>query len=249
MASRHVFHLLHLGSAYRMPTFMPACVRHSLLWLTGVAWLFATNIGVASVTQEQRPASTSPFVEELTQKSSAPTLLTTGFWLILFVAVVTIGYASYRLIERLREQREAERLNEARFEAEALASLLVANSSDDSIREIPLIQSDQPAENLTLEVPFAVSVEVSCKAVLDQLRRAGLLEEIESFVPLHGNSKGAAVLRLRGQRRVLLVPYFETDIFAERQLHGCDALLFVSRSGKGFYIQSLESLIADSTFH
>jgi hypothetical protein len=88
-------------------------------------------------------------------------------------------------------------------------------------------------------------VEESCRAVLQQLRNAGLLKEIESHVALHGNPKAAAVLKMQDGRRFLLVPYYETEIFTEQNLRRYDAILFVGRSGKGVLVRSLEDVLSE----
>jgi len=189
---------------------------------------------------------------ELMQEPGISSFLSTTFYLITLIGVIVLFFALYRVIDRLREYRKAEQMSEAQFEASVLASL------NDDAQFVPLVKKDsQPTSEASFpgnpltpvrhgdEDPRMVSVEISCKRVLDQLRNSGLLEEVESFLPIHGNPKGAAILRFKNKKRVLLVPYYETEYFTEYQLGSYDALLYVSRAGRAVYLQSLENLIAD----
>lgn len=191
------------------------------------------------------------YLHDLAQEPATVRLLSTSFWMILVIGGAALAYAIYRLVHYLRGMKDLERLSEAQFEAALLASIGTASGTNRSDPKT----TDNPTQQRTLEdsppSPEArpdgaghVPVDMQCKRLLDQLAAAGLLENIECYVNVAGNPKGAAVLRLRNRKRVLLVPYFETDIFTDRELRCYDGLLFVSRNGKAVYVQSVESLIA-----
>ncbi|MGC8841992.1 MAG: hypothetical protein ACP5QZ_11155 [Candidatus Sumerlaeaceae bacterium] len=253
MACGHVRHLLSLTVAL----IFWAKKRGLSLAAKRCDWTLVAAVTAFSSRGISSPGESSAslvLMEELAQQPGAASLLSTGMWITVTAALLAIGYATYRVVRYLRQQQEAERINEAQFEAAALAALLASNiteqnNQDSPQQEIPFTQSNLYG-TIPAEAPADTQppVDVACKQVLDRLRQAGFLDDIETFIPLHGNPKGAAILRLRNRKRVLLVPYFETEIFTERELRRCDALLFVSRSGKAVYIQSLESFLAEASF-
>lgn len=85
-----------------------------------------------------------------------------------------------------------------------------------------------------------------CSLVIAQLRNANLLDRVDDYIELNGNPQGAAILRMRNGRRALLVPYFETDIFAERNLKRFDYLIFVGRNGRAVMLKRLEDWLAEA---
>lgn len=91
---------------------------------------------------------------------------------------------------------------------------------------------------------FRQPADLTCAAVINQFRNAGMMEQIDSFIEVNGNTKGGVVLRLRGGKRALLLPYFESEPFALRNLKRFDQVVFVGRTGKAVVLTSLEEVIA-----
>lgn len=178
-------------------------------------------------------------------------------WGVLIVASVLLLYVIWHVRRTLEEQKLREEIAAAEFEARMLA--LLGNTSGQTTTgepppspSVPQVATDLQSSHtahstmqVTNEISHAPPVEESCRAVLQQLRNAGLLKEIESHVALHGNPKAAAVLKMQDGRRFLLVPYYETEIFTEQNLRRYDAILFVGRSGKGVLVRSLEDVLSE----
>lgn len=207
--------------------------------------------GAVTSSPLQNSTSSALIGEETTPP---PSYLEQGLWAILVLGAVILAFLAYQFYRRWQEFQEQQELSDAQFEASVLAEVLgrttttEASSCEHENDAIPITRSTSPALKSVphLQNSWGESVENSCRFVLDQLKQAGLLERIESYIPLPGNPQGAAVLLLKNKKRVLLLPYFETEFFTERELKRYDALIFVSRSGQGALVQSIESLIADS---
>jgi len=213
----------------------------------------ATDATSATTTPQAVPA----FVEKLAEDQGITHYLGSGLLLIVAISALVIFYAAFRIIRHLQEMRAAEELQEAQFESSVIAALMAGDrdigelpaTNHDYDQTIPSISSSAAGAKIISvgeSGPAQPAADVACRAVMDQLRRSGLLEAVEGYVTLNGNPKGGAILLLRNRKRVLLVPYYESEIFTERELQRCDALLYVSRSGKAVYIQSLESVIAET---
>ncbi len=212
-----------------------------------------TSLVTASseATEPLRMVASSALVGE--EATPPPSYLEQGLWAILVIGAIIVAFMAFQLYRRWQDFQEQQELADATFEASVLAEVYGASAKTEArlaenvSEEIPLTQHVSPSLNPLSEpkVGWLQAFEGSCEFVLHQLRNAGLLERIESYIPLHGNPSGAAVLILKDKKRVLLIPYYETEIFTERELRQYDALIFVSRSGRGVFIQSIESLIAD----
>jgi hypothetical protein len=68
---------------------------------------------------------------------------------------------------------------------------------------------------------------------------------VDGFLELNGNPKAAVIMRMKGGKRALVVPYFEAEPFALRNLKRYDMLVYVGRNGKAVVLKSLEELIAE----
>ncbi|MCX7624789.1 MAG: hypothetical protein N2Z21_01030 [Candidatus Sumerlaeaceae bacterium] len=217
----------------------------------------STAYGQTSAALTVRDPAMRALAEDIGKSPSTASLLSSGLTLILIVAAAVVIYALVRMSREMRKMRAAEEAQAARFEASILAAFSSANSStmaatENSDDELPLPTVVSPVPNTNEDAqdyfafePLHQPVDVVSRRILSQLREAGLLQEIESHIPLHGNPKGAAILKLRNRKRVLLVPYYETEVFAERELTQYDAIIFLSRSGKGLFVQTLESVITE----
>jgi len=181
--------------------------------------------------------------------------------------------------ERYRREEERQRVSDAAFEAEILASTLGARaSSPSSFEQHQVLGFPTPAapveagfgspqdagaeeHQLPLIQPFVSSApsptilaagdefhrqpaDVTCAGVLRQMENAGMVEQHEGFLELHGNAKAAVTLKLKGGARCLVVPYFETEIFTQRNLKRFQLLVYVGRDGKATVLNSLEEVIA-----
>jgi hypothetical protein len=62
---------------------------------------------------------------------------------------------------------------------------------------------------------------------------------------LHGNRKGAVLLRLHDNKSALLIPYFETDCFVDHNLRRFDYLICLGISVKAVCLQPLENMIVE----
>jgi hypothetical protein len=193
-------------------------------------------------------------VSEIAQIPGIADFLRGALWTVVGAGVAAIAYTAWHFHGQRAELRRREKAAAAEFEASVLVDLLVganAQTADDTPGGAILPEpSDVPAKPTpTAEADAETGpppIDVLCQPVLEQLRQAGLLDHIESFVPLPGNSKGAAVLLLRNRKRVLLMSYYETEVFTERELRRYDGIIYVSRNGRGVLVQSIESVIADS---
>lgn len=84
----------------------------------------------------------------------------------------------------------------------------------------------------------------ACAAIVRQLQVAGMVDDQEGFLEINGNAKAAVLLRLKGGKRALVLPYFESEPFALRNLRRYDMLIYMGRNGKAVVVTALEELIA-----
>lgn len=254
MAARDVLGILRMSHEGQSRAF--DSVRWSSQVVVWILFSWAGD-GKASTTLIQRDVALSTIAEDIGKTGGTATLLGSGLTLILIVAAAVVIYALVRISREIRQMRAAEEAQAARFEASILATFGTANLGEPNVNEqdgdetpLPLTQGPVRAETPTvnsdsLSEPLHQPVDVLSRRILAQLREAGLLHEIESFIPLQGNPKGAAILKLRNRKRVLLVPYYESEVFTERELAQYDGIIFLSRSGRGLFVQTLEAVITE----
>ena len=82
--------------------------------------------------------------------------------------------------------------------------------------------------------------------VVEQLRRANLLECVEGKFELRGDPEAGAVVLLRDKRRILVLGTFEGESIAQHNLRRFDLVIFVCQDGRGITLAPVESMIADS---
>ncbi|MGI8907101.1 MAG: hypothetical protein ACR2IE_11490 [Candidatus Sumerlaeaceae bacterium] len=165
---------------------------------------------------------------------------------------------------KVAEQAEAQRIADATFEAQALRAIRTVESSmmppgiqteaqplmsSALVDEMPIPAAAFPVHESRYsesqaEDYYRQSADISCAAVLTQLRNSGLVDQVEGFLELNGNPKGAVVLRMKGGKHALLVPYFESEPFALRNLRRYHMIVYVGRNGKAVVLKSLEEVIA-----
>jgi hypothetical protein len=181
-------------------------------------------------------------------------------------AIAGLAYGAYLVRRRLDSIREREAMEDARMEAElrmleiqtvgvagmdATGAVSLNSTAHSNAIHLPAGFVDESPTGEFSPGPQPASPGEVVPAdmlapVLNQLRAGGLLEQEEDWVELHGNPKGGLVVRLRGGKRVLLVPYHETEAFARRNLRRYDGLIYVGLNGKAVFVRSVESVIADA---
>lgn len=254
MAARDVLGVLRLSYEGQAHAFDNMRWRKRLaIWLL----IACAGNGEASTTLNGREVALSNIADDLGKTGGAASLLSSGLTLILIVAAAVVIYALVRISREIKQMRAAEEAQAARFEASILATFGTANLAESDVGEqdgdatpVPLTQNailteTNNANGDLLSEPLHHPVDRLSRQIVAQLREAGLLQEIESFIPLHGNPKGAAILKLRNRKRVLLVPYYESEVFTERELTKYDGIIFLSRSGRGLFVQTLEAVITE----
>jgi hypothetical protein len=187
-------------------------------------------------------------------------------WLVA-IAFAVCAILVYRAVKnRLEEQEAAQRMADAAFEAQILGTTRSTGSDERFLASqeetvqafaVPAPPQQDIMEALNLQqqtIPAKISVQteefsrqpadITCAGVISQLRNAGMLEQVDGYVELNGNSKAAAVLRLKGGRFALVVPYHESEMFTHRNLKKYQMLLYVGRDGKACVVTSLEETIA-----
>jgi hypothetical protein len=170
---------------------------------------------------------------------------------LLLALVAAVVYAVFRARQRLLDQQMQERLADARFEAELVRSTTALPHGSMPPPEL-VLENISEAESIVhtgraiLERGPDPQVDDPCEGTIARLRHAGMLDQVEGYMDLNGDPKAAAIVRFRDKRRVLLVPYHETEVFTERNLKRFDAIVFVGRSGKAVMISPLETAIAES---
>ena len=186
-------------------------------------------------------------------------------YVVVGVAAAVIAYCVHLFRERARAIREHEAMAEAMIEAElrmleqqaaGVVDPFVPGTelADYGIGDIEpdAVGTPRPADELLPpqpEDPEATKLSAPdmklCEQVVVRMRAAGMVDEIDGFVELHGNAKAAVAVKLRGGKRALVVPYYETDVFADRNLRRYDRLVFIGRSGKAVVVSTLENEMAD----
>jgi hypothetical protein len=102
-----------------------------------------------------------------------------------------------------------------------------------------------PADEIqVVQDPYMEPADRVCAKVVNQLRHGGLLESEEGYADLHGNPKGALVVRLRGAKRCLIIPHFESEPYLMRNLKRYDMIICVGKDGKAAITSRLEEMIA-----
>lgn len=182
----------------------------------------------------------------------------------LVLIVVMVGallLAAQIVRQRLARLREEERMSESAFEA------AVFNQVGDEIP--PLAQEDvspfepeattdglieslvsgEPQARLTAPAPVAErpgNLPEVTDQVLNRLKKANMVETVERRLELNGIMNAAAVVLLRDKRRVLVTPYFETELFVCHNLKRYDLVILVARDGAAVAVSPVENMIADS---
>ena len=179
-----------------------------------------------------------------------------------FFVVVAI-WLLWMFRQRMADQAEAQRIADAAFEAQILRSAMEGNVQSDFVKplstEEPMASAfmdDMPipaAEPVPVRSryaeapqpdPFRQAADVTCASVISQMQNAGMIDQMDGYLELNGNAKGAVVVRLKGGKHAVVVPYFESEPFALRNLKRYDMIVQMGRDGKAVVLKSLEEVIA-----
>lgn len=187
-----------------------------------------------------------------------------GYFVYSLLAIMIVALV-WIFRQRMVQQAQAQRMADAAFEMQVLKTATAVQKEPQS-KTAPFIgDSDAMASSLFDEMPiptaeaiparaarsqapdedvFRQPADVACAAVINQLRNAGIVEEIDGFLELNGNAKAAVILRMKGGKHALVLPYFETEPFALRNLRRYDMIIQVGRNGKAVVMRSIEEVIA-----
>jgi hypothetical protein len=183
--------------------------------------------------------------------------------------LIALIWLAFMVKRRLDDQAEAQRIADAAFEAQVLRSALPAAEQRVSYVATDTPGSGHMASALLDDMPIPAAepvmrpiqatpagllspnediyrqpADVACAAVIQQMQDAGMVDTVDGFLELNGNPKGAVVLRLKGGKHALVVPYLESEPFVFRNLRRYDMLVQVGKNGKAMVLKSLEETIA-----
>ncbi len=188
-------------------------------------------------------------------------------------ALIIIGVLAFfgirMLKQRLDDQRYREQMADLEFEASLLSGSdsVVAAAANDAVfiskpeaypveaAASPLLRSSvvqsesQVSGSDAAIIPILdgpVPADIKAQQVMSKLQHAGFVRAVEGYIEVHGNPKGAAILRLRDGKLALLVPHMESESFLRHNARRVDMIIMAGSDGNGFVVRPLEQLIAES---
>lgn len=192
-------------------------------------------------------------------------------WIAFAVIIGGIAFVGFRMLrQRMEQLRYDEQIAELEFQENLLAKMNIGALDDDnrflqqetvatvtdspaSPEEIPTAPTTQhPAEHpapdmyVASEDDAALPADVAAAGVMKQLGAGGLVTGIDGYIPLHGNSKGAVLLRLRTGKSALLVPQIESEAFLRHNARRADMIIMVGNDGKALVVSTLEHFLAEN---
>lgn len=194
-------------------------------------------------------------------------------WLAFAVIVGSIAYVGIRMLrQRMEQLRYQEQIAELEFQENLLANMsggglgednrflqsenvaAVANEPVAPVMETDAANRDmnsvQTGVSQPLDTPQTddgpIAADVAASGVMKQLEAAGLVTTIDGYVPVHGNPKGAVMLRLRNGKSALLVPQMESEAFLRHNSRRADMIIMVGHDGKGVVVSTLEHFLAEN---
>lgn len=191
-------------------------------------------------------------------------------WSIMAILVVlVIAFIGIRMLkQRLDEQRYQEQLAELEFNERLFSN--AETSAEPSSQELsvsPLntdakqpVDFDEPGiipgqietsaptqkSNIVNDDSEPQAADVMSAKIVNQLTQADMLTSVEGYIELHGNPKGAAILRLRTGKMALLVPHMESEAFLRRHARRVDMIILTKSDGKAVVVTPLEDLISQN---
>ena len=186
--------------------------------------------------------------------------------LVLLGAAGVVAYAVIYARSKFSEIREKEAMAEALMAAELArlehqagdATIQVAGAQDSifgSSGETPILDVLPQTEEIAstrlpdplapAPAPQSMAEPLSCEPLLTRLRHAGMLQDVESYHELNGIRNAAATVILRGGKRALVVCYFESEPFVQRNLKRHDLVIMSGPDGRAVVVNQLDTMLAD----
>lgn len=162
---------------------------------------------------------------------------------LLLVIAGAVGFLMFA--RRLRKQRELESAMETRMLAELRAIEIAVTNAPPTFPE-KAARTNAPDADFLSGPEHAAATTRLWEKVVEQLRRANLLECVEGKFELRGDPEAGAVVLLRDKRRILVLGTFEGESIAQHNLRRFDLVIFVCQDGRGITLAPVESMIADS---
>lgn len=170
--------------------------------------------------------------------------------------VIIMGIAAWgirMLKNRLDEQRYMEEMAEMEFTESLLAESAISGEGQDLAFKLQDIDRELISPHIGQVSDFQTSVnsepakaDQKTAGIIDQFTQAGMYGSIDGYVELHGNKKGAAIIKLRNGKLALLVPHMESEAFIKRQSRRVDYIIMTMSDGKGIVVTSLEQMISEN---
>jgi hypothetical protein len=186
---------------------------------------------------------------------------------VLLGAVGVIAYAVLYARNTLSEIREKEAMAEALMAAELarlehqadgavqpMAPDLVpayGSSTEPHILDATPPTGDPSAARQPLDLPTderntsQPDAPFNCESLLLRLRHGGILQDVEAYHELNGIRNAAATVMLRGGKRALVVCYFESEPFIQRNLKRHDMVIMSGPDGRAVVVNPLDTVLAD----
>ena len=207
-----------------------AAIGAGILVVIIAFWIFRDKF--SRMEESQRIADASFEAQMLALARSAPTATTANDR----QTIPSIG-GNYRTADAGTPEEIAPRANSVSTdEVSSSASYL-----RDFTAQAPVAAMD---EFHVVQDPYMEPADRFCAKVVNQLRQGGLLDSEEGYADLHGNPKGALLVKLRGGKRCIIVPHFESEPFLMRNLKRYDMAICVGKDGKALVLTRLEEMIA-----
>ena len=207
------------------------------------------------------PLSPQPPVDAPT--STASPLLDLFQIFILLVVAGVIGYSIWFAREKLSAIRQKEALDEATLAAELSrlenqagisggAEITMLNASalqaldelEDEGQETETPSPSRPFSDPT-PVPTAADSRGSCQLIIERLRAGGFVDDVEEYRELNRDPTASAAVKLRSGKRVLVVGYYESEIFLHRNLMRYDMVIMQGRDGKALAVSRFENVMSE----
>ena len=207
------------------------------------------------------PLSQQPVADASTNTASP--LLDLFQIFILLVVVGVVGYSIWFAREKLSAIRQKEALDEATLAAEISrlenqagisggAEITMLNASAlqalDDMEEQWREDESPPLSQLSNEspsIPAAKNSREGCDLIIERLRAGGFVDEVEEYRELNGDPSASAVIKLRSGKRVLVVGYYESEVFLHRNLLRYDMVIMQGRDGKALAVSRFENVLSD----
>jgi hypothetical protein len=223
-------------------------------------WLITLVFSTARRGHAQAQNQLWNLVEENTQanNSVADSFFLFDWWLLglLMGMAILIGVLWYVYRMRMDSLHAAEAFSDAEFESEVLRSLsrlptieLEKSTTlgvNERLGDRPQTRDLSTADLTGVSSPAGNDrVDVRCGWVIEALRQAGVVADLETLEMRHGFPKAAAELRLSAGGRALLLQDVEPLPALLHSLARYDILIVAGTKGKAVVIRTVQQTIAD----